>query len=188
MDIESEAFAGCYALQTAAFHPCGSLETIGPCGFKECGALHALDFPSSLESIDCEAFRGCSNLNSVHFQQGLTCIADDAFFGCKSLTDVTIPSSVDYLMENAFDGDYLERIDVQGDRLELSIRLWRMYPDAFVGLSVEKWCYLYCHDDKKFCSLMTKKDYQKLDMVKQIFANNLHKLVYWCVSVGSIGT
>ncbi|CAJ1959738.1 unnamed protein product [Cylindrotheca closterium] len=188
MDIASNAFRGCSALQTVHFHPSSHLKTIGAGAFEDCKTLNHVTFPSSLESIECEAFRGCSNLDSVAFQDGLRCIAEYAFFGCESLIDVTIPSSVDYLMENSFDGDSLERIDTNGDRLELSIRLWSMYPDAFVGLSEEKWCYLYCHDDKNFCSIMTRKDNEKLDCVKQIFANNLHKLAHWSISVGSIGT
>lgn len=182
-EIESNVFAYCVALQTVAFHPSGRLNFIGPYAFTKCSALHQLEFPSSVESIDCEAFSWCSNLNSVQFQQGLKCIAEDAFFGCESLTDITVPSSVDYLMEESFDGEYLERVDIQGDRLELSIRLWRMYPNAFVRLPEEKWCYLYCHDGKKFCSTMTKKDLQKLDWVKGLFANKLHNLIHWSVSV-----
>mmetsp|Transcript_5408 Transcript_5408/g.12767 ORF Transcript_5408/g.12767 Transcript_5408/m.12767 type:complete len:471 (-) Transcript_5408:85-1497(-) len=197
IEIESNAFACCCQLRLFAFHPSGRLKTIGPSAFQKCEALPFLEFPSSLESIDCEAFSGCSNLNSVQFQQEqqqqgslLTCIAEDAFFGCVSLKDVTIPSSVAYLMENAFDVDYLERIDIQGGGgggLELCIRLWRMYPDAYVGLPVEKWCYLYCHHDKKFCSVMTKKDLEKLVLVKREVADKLYNLMHWSISVGSIG-
>ncbi|CAJ1959739.1 unnamed protein product [Cylindrotheca closterium] len=188
MDIASNAFSGCSTLRKVYFHQSGRLEKIGAGAFRRCRNLYLMNFPSSLESIQCDAFSECWNLRSVSFQEGLWYIGEDAFFGCESLADVTIPSSVDYLMENSFDGDYLERIDTNGDRLELSIRLWSMYPDAFVGMSEEKWCSLYSHHDKNFCFRMTKKDHEKLDCVKQIFANNLYELVHWSISVGSVGT
>lgn len=124
-------------------------------------------------------------VDSVQFRQGLSCIAEEAFYGCP-LRDVTIPSSVDYLMEDAFDVEHMYRIDVDGDRLELAIRLSRMYPDAYVGMPTKKWCYLYCHDDKNF--VMTEGDKVKLNMVKRDFADKLYKLFLWSVSVGSIGT
>ena len=87
-EIRRYAFAGCYALTSAAF-PAATV--IGYLGFCYCSSLTTISFPA-VTKISSYAFSGCSNLQSADFPSA-TEICNYAFDNCGKISTVSFPNA-----------------------------------------------------------------------------------------------
>ena len=114
-EIESQAFALCYNLQTIKFPQ--SLTSIQSQAFDNCYKLSSIDFSqcSSLKTIGSSAFVNCSAAAYISFYSSTqsenqrfllsdteTNISSKAFYNCTKATEVTLPSNTHNIAESAF--------------------------------------------------------------------------------------
>lgn len=101
VELHTDAFNGCTALETVTFAEGYTKTSIGYYCFKGCTALKSITLPSSVTSIGQEAFSGCSSLESVTLPSGITQIQNYTFYNCSSLKSITIPSGVTVIGVNS---------------------------------------------------------------------------------------
>ncbi len=122
--IGSNAFSGCYRLQTvgmpgvtvmgySAFSDCASLDSLSlaegmadlPDGaFDGCTSLRSVKLPSTMKTIGNSALDGCSRLATVELDEALSEIGSSAFRNCDSLVNVRMNASLETIGYAAFYG------------------------------------------------------------------------------------
>ena len=137
--IGSGAFSDCIDLTSITIP--NSVTSIGSSAFTGCTKLASITIPNSVTSIGSNAFYGCTNLkynehegsyylgNDTNKYLAFVKIIDEtateckindntkfilskAFYCCTSLKSITIPNSVTEIGSNAFDGCYLESVNI----------------------------------------------------------------------------
>ncbi|MDE6597792.1 MAG: leucine-rich repeat domain-containing protein [Clostridia bacterium] len=98
--IETEAFAGCFLLESVNIGD--NITSIGMGAFRHCSALTSIKIPDSVTSIGNSAFMGCSALTSITIPDGVTEISDGLFSGCNALKEIVIPDSITKIGNSAF--------------------------------------------------------------------------------------
>ena len=87
--LEKSVFEGCYALAKVNIN---KIVTFKSYCFKECQALHYIEFGKNARTIESEAFAKCYSLGGIIDNSTLTSIANNAFQNCTKITGFIIPN------------------------------------------------------------------------------------------------
>ncbi len=102
IEIEYEAFKGCYDLTGALVIPEG-VKRIEDRAFQNCGNLTSLVIPETVTYIGESAFENCSGLRGdLTIPEGVTEIKNKTFRFCGFTGELTIPDSVTKIGNEAF--------------------------------------------------------------------------------------
>lgn len=125
ISIETNAFAGCTALETISVPKAVTYLANG--AFSGCKSLKKAELPDALQKIQAKAFANCTALESVTLPDTVQFIAADAFSGCDAFVQAQtvqgafiignvllqylsndpvsmIPEGVAAIMNNAYEG------------------------------------------------------------------------------------
>lgn len=83
---------------------------IGTNAFGDC-SITSVTIPNGVRTIMERAFSDCKYLSRVVFPESLITIERHAFYGTR-LSIIRIPESIEYLNNDAFNHEYIERIEV----------------------------------------------------------------------------
>lgn len=72
----------------------GTVTTLCPYSFDNCGILEKIKLPKTLTLIDRFAFRYCTSLKEIEIFQNVSVIGGDAFLNCTSLKTVYLPEGL----------------------------------------------------------------------------------------------
>ena len=100
--IETDVKTLIVGCKTSIIPSNGSVTSIGPYAFSDCGSLTNIAIPDSVISIDEWAFNDCYSLTNITIPNSVTSIGSYAFRGCDGLTNITIPDSVTEIGHGAF--------------------------------------------------------------------------------------
>jgi hypothetical protein len=223
------SFQGCESLLHLPLPPSLTKDRIGLNAFYGCKKLNGVDcdtwnydgsnevIPPGVElvrveagatEISCFSFRKCSFLTSINFNDGLKKVCNRAFEHCYKLKKVTLPSSVTSC-ERAFNAEYIESIDMQGnDNLLLALRLKVLYPSATPKITMDRMIFMYSYprwiismhypflrpfDDGREAETMLQEiqdDQQeaeaKLNEIRVGYVEAIRRLVAWCAGKGML--
>jgi hypothetical protein len=161
---------------------------------------------AGVTEIPCFSFREFSFLKSITFNDGLKKICERTFERCYELKKVTLPSTVTSC-ERAFNTDYIESIDMQGNNnLLLALRLKVLYPNATPKITMDRMIFMYSYpqwiismhypllgpdDDDQEAETMLQEiqdDEQdaeaKLNEIRVEYVEAIRRLVAWCAGKG----
>ncbi len=104
LQIGTEAFAGCTALENVYIKATAALVSIESNAFTGCTALKSIEIPANVISIGSNAFMSCLKLENVSFAYGsrLSTIGKSVFDSCLSLKSVSFPATLTTVSEKAF--------------------------------------------------------------------------------------
>ena len=109
LDIDSEAFCGCIALEEVvlpdgvyrvdqAFRDCINLKKIV---FPDSLYTHGIDYKGEVITAICD---GCTSLTEVRLPVGMTRLPESFFRNCVNLQSVELPRGMSSIYTGAFDG------------------------------------------------------------------------------------
>lgn len=87
-NIGSNAFNGCWVLQSISIPDDSAITSIGDKAFNNCTSLEQITLPGRLESIGSEAFLYCTRLKIVKIGPYVESIGENAFKGCDDLGEI----------------------------------------------------------------------------------------------------
>jgi hypothetical protein len=151
-----------------------------------------------------------SSMKSITFNDGLKKICKRTFECCYELKKVTLPSTVTSC-ERAFNENYIESIDMQGNNnLLLALRLKVLYPNATPKITMDRMIFMYSYpqwiisthypllrpdDDEQEAETMLQEiqdDEQeaeaKLNEIRVGYVEAIRRLVAWCAGKGILST
>lgn len=91
--IASNAFEGCYKLESLEFDQGTSIETLGDCCFSQCRSLQRVSLPKGLKHYGDDVFERCDNMVSIDILDEIVYISPSFLPHCGQLEVLNCPNA-----------------------------------------------------------------------------------------------
>ncbi len=144
-----------------------SVLSIGPCAFRDCGALESIEYSSQLEKYDSSWTRGCSKLEKITLP-GLLEKITPSIFDATGLKSLSIGKGTHTVMPGAFVKSTLEKISVDENNEYLASDGLALYSKdglAMLVLAVPVQEYSIAEG----CKALAKKAFSNFERLEKVF-------------------